>query len=171
MTRKIVVLGIMASLAFSLLSIQPTWAKLTIVKELDISRYMGKWHELARFPVFYQRGCKASTATYQDIGDGKYSIVNTCFNGKNTTKIEGVATVPSTGKFKTAFKNFVTVRAEYWVLWVDPQYRAAVIATPNGKRAWILARQKKPPQALIDKAVSTLRANGFDPSELIWNTH
>ena len=44
---------------------------------------MGKWHEVARLPMFFQRGCVQSTAEYALKDDGSVSVINRALkNGK-----------------------------------------------------------------------------------------
>ena len=43
----------------------------TTVPFVDLSRYVGKWYEMASFPQSFQRGCVASTADYSLNSDGK----------------------------------------------------------------------------------------------------
>ena len=51
----------------------------TVVKELDIERYLGKWYEIASYPAWFQKGCTGSTATYSLLPDGRIEVVNKCF--------------------------------------------------------------------------------------------
>ena len=40
------------------------------VTRLDLNRYAGTWYEIARYPVWFQSGCTATTATYRVTGAG-----------------------------------------------------------------------------------------------------
>ena len=51
---------------------------LATVPKVELPRYMGKWHEVARLPMFFQRGCVESTAEYSIKDDGAVSVINRC---------------------------------------------------------------------------------------------
>ncbi|MEP3264691.1 MAG: lipocalin family protein [Hyphomicrobiales bacterium] len=147
----------------------PAHADARIVKGFNIERYLGTWHEIARLPVFYQNGCKNSTAIYKRIEGGQFSVTNTCEKGARLIKIQGVATQPEPGYFKVEFKKFLTFRADYIVHWVDPNYRTAVVGTPNGKRVWILSRTKRLSPVHRAEALKQLKKFGYANEKLIWN--
>ena len=46
------------------------------VKNLDLSRYLGKWYEIARFPHSFEKGLVGVTATYSMRQEGKIKVVN-----------------------------------------------------------------------------------------------
>jgi len=66
---------------------------LPTVTHVDLGRYAGTWHEIARLPNWFQRSCERSQARYTPCGDGLLEVVNTCFkaNGRSSS-LEGIAT-------------------------------------------------------------------------------
>jgi hypothetical protein len=52
---------------------------LTTVPAVDLSRYLGKWYEIASYPAWFQKGCTGSTADYSLLPDGRIRVVNRCF--------------------------------------------------------------------------------------------
>jgi len=140
------------------------------VASLDVDRYLGLWHEIARFPNQFERGCVGVTAEYAMRPDGKIRVVNTCRKGSldGPVKVaEGVATVIAPGKLAVTFVPWLPfARGDYWVLYVDPDYSVAVVGEPKGRTGWILARNPALEQAKYDKAVSVLETMGYDTSQL-----
>lgn len=55
---------------------------------------------------------------------------------------------------------------EYWVLWVDADYRTAAIGTPSGSFGWIIDRNRKGGDDRIKAAADMLVFNGYDKSRL-----
>jgi len=51
---------------------------LPTVTAVDLSRYAGTWHEVARLPNWFQRSCIRSTARYIPQADGSITVINTC---------------------------------------------------------------------------------------------
>ena len=49
------------------------------IPSLDLPRYMGRWHEIARFPNWFQKDCAGdSSADYQLNADGTVQVLNRC---------------------------------------------------------------------------------------------
>jgi len=144
------------------------------VPQLDLARYTGNWFEIARTPNFWQRQCVADVVTHYELQPGdKFTIHNTCTksNGKTTTGdgfTEGQSNGPGTlvsGKLRTSFLR--PFYFDYWVIALDPEYKWAVVAEPNRKNIWIIARTPSISPAtrtLIDQQISHA---GFDPKTLI----
>jgi len=48
----------------------------SVVKELDLSKYLGTWYEIARYDHSFERGLVGVTANYSIRPDGKIKVVN-----------------------------------------------------------------------------------------------
>jgi apolipoprotein D and lipocalin family protein len=131
-------------------------------------RYLGLWHEVARYPVIFEQGCVGVTADYGLRADGLLSVRNTCRNPDGTVRsvIEGTAEVVGPGRLKVRFASVPFVAGDYWVLWVDEGYRTAVVGTPNGRAGWILNRDPEIPADRLAAAREILDFNGYDVSRL-----
>lgn len=133
------------------------------------ARYLGKWYEVARFPVPFEAGCVGVTAEYGRLDDGGLSVKNTCrrADGSVRSVIEGRADVVGPGRLKVAFPSVPFGAADYWVLWVDEGYRTAVVGAPNGRSGWILNRDPSIPQDRLAAAREVLDFNGYDLDRLV----
>ena len=49
-----------------------------VEEELDLSRYLGTWYEIARFPNNFEIGCEGVTAEYSALPEGRIKVVNSC---------------------------------------------------------------------------------------------
>ena len=146
------------------------------VASVDLERYVGVWHEIARYPFKYQRQCVADvTATYARREDGRLSVVNRCRTADGSVdEAEGVAKVVEGSanarlkvRFAPSWLGFLPfVWGDYWVIGLAADYRWAVVATPDRKYLWILARHAALPQEDWDLALAKARENGFDPARL-----
>jgi len=134
----------------------------------DPARYLGTWHEVARFPVPFQAGCAQSQADYGALGPEVISVLNTCTRADGTVStISGTAQVVGPGRLTVRFGSVPFVAADYWVLWVDESYRTAVVGTPNGRAGWILNRDPAIPPDRLAAAIEVLDFNGYDTSRLV----
>ena len=144
------------------------------VTELDVERYMGVWFEIARFPVFFQRGLVGVTAEYTLEPDGRIRVKNQGFKktleGK-VSAIQGYATIPDQddpAKLRVRFNPF-PVRffpADYWVVDLDEDYEYAVVSNPSRKVLWILSRTPSMELKVYDEIVARLAKRGFEVERL-----
>jgi len=141
---------------------------LPTVEKVDINRYLGTWHEIARYEHSFEKGCSNVNATYSLKDDGKIKVVNRCLkNGKVDEAIGKAYAVDETNsKLKVSF--FGPFYGNYWILMLDKEYTYAVIGDPSREYLWILSRTPKLDEetlALIMKKLPTL---GYDTKKLIW---
>ncbi len=145
--------------------------------KVDLARYTGRWHEIARLPAPFQKENEAAIADYGMNADGTVSVHNIAVRPDGTQHgIKGYATVlnpPNNTKlavrFKTWFGFLIPMPKEgnYWILHVDERYQEAIVGTPDRRFLWVLARtpqisaQRK--AALVEKA----KALGFDVVRLV----
>lgn len=138
--------------------------------DFNAEDYLGLWYEVARFPVFFQDGCTATTAAYGPIDTDTVSVLNTCRKGTPDGPIDqiaGKADIVGPGQLEVSFDNVPFARGEYTVLWVDEAYQTAVVGTTSGKAGWILARTPEISADRRQKAEAVMKANGYDPALLI----
>jgi apolipoprotein D and lipocalin family protein len=155
--------AILLLLALPLLAADPP-----VVGKVDLVRYMGTWHEIAKFPNSFQRGCLCTTATYTLRPDGKVSVTNRCGTsggkGKESRGWAKVADPVTNAKLKVTF--FWPFFGDYWILDLDPDYRHVLVGTPNRKYLWILAREPRMDEATYQTLKSKAAHLGFDTGRL-----
>jgi apolipoprotein D and lipocalin family protein len=146
-------------------------APLKVVPSVDLSRYAGKWYEIARLPNRFQRDCASNTtATYSLRPDGKITVINECrttdgrTRSANGTARVADATGPNT-KLKVTF--FWPFSGNYWIIGLDSEYRWAVVGEPGRDYLLILSREPRLDAALYAQLTERVRAQGFDTAKLI----
>lgn len=134
------------------------------VPSVDLARYTGKWHEIASFPMFFQRHCIAdTTAEYSAAADGKINVHNRCRTESGFDDANGTASVvegSANSRLKVWF--FWPFKADYWIIGLDDNYRWAVVGNPNRKYLWILSRTPQLPPDQLKAALATATAQGYD---------
>jgi apolipoprotein D and lipocalin family protein len=176
MPRSTPLLTILCACALSACSTPVPHPPATAAK-VDLSRYVGRWYELARLPMPFQKAEEAAIAEYGSNADGSVSVHNIALRPDGTQHdIRGRATVlnpPANTKlavrFTTWFGPLIPVPAEgnYWILHVDNQYREAIVGTPDRKYLWLLARTATVAPARYEGLVAQAKQLGFDISQLI----
>ncbi len=143
------------------------------VPAVDLARYVGKWYEVAAFPMFFQRNCVGdTTAEYALRPDGDISVVNRCRTEDGFDEATARAwAVEGSGNARLKVSFFWPFRADYWVIGLDSGYRWAVVGNPERKYLWILSRTPKLPQDQLESALASARAQGFDLAQLRYTKH
>jgi apolipoprotein D and lipocalin family protein len=149
LSRLFFVLPVLLGFTLSSCASRTTAPHLPTVARVDLPRYMGKWHEIARLDMFFQRGCVDSTAEYSLQPGGTVSVVNRCLKDGKPKSVRGTASVvdPKTNavlevRFNEWFSAFIPRAREgnYFIVWLAPDYSAAAVGTPSRKYLWLLSR-------------------------------
>lgn len=143
---------------------------LRTVDSVDLNRYVGVWHEIARCPNSFQKGCLGSTASYVLREDGDITVVNSCRDGEDgeIRQAKGRAWVvdkATNARLKVSF--FWPFRGDYWIIDLGPAYEYAVVGTPNRKYLWVLSRTPVMDDALYAAIMERIRQLGFDPARVV----
>lgn len=134
-------------------------------KSVELDRYLGRWYEVARYDMRFEKGCEGVTAEYSKRPDGLIRVLNTCHQGAVDGPVkssEGKAKVVDTAtnaKLQVSF--FGPFWGDYWVLDHADDYSWSVVGEGSGRYLWLLSRQR-PTDA--DRAALTARAKalGYD---------
>jgi apolipoprotein D and lipocalin family protein len=183
--RKPAILVVLHRAAFGLLglslaacsSIKNHPDALVTTKVVDLGRYAGRWYEIARLPLFFQKANESAMAEYGSNPDGTASVHNIATRPDGTQHdIRGYAKVlnpPENTKLAVRFKTWfcplipVPQVGHYWILHVDELYQEAIVSTPDRKHLWFLARTA----TIADERYAALVARpeqlGFDVSSII----
>jgi apolipoprotein D and lipocalin family protein len=174
--RRIIVL---AAALLGACAARPGQPAVQTVPAVDLGRYAGTWHEIARFPNRFQDGrgrrCVAVTATYMLRPDGKVGVTNRCLDAADDNR-EVVATgtayaVEGSGNARLRVTFFWPFYGDYWVLGLDPDYGWAVVGAPGRDYLWILARSPRMSAGDYAAAVQVAAAQGFDVEKLQTTPH
>jgi apolipoprotein D and lipocalin family protein len=146
-------------------------APLEAVPFVDLTRYIGQWYEISRYPHRFQEGCVGSRATYSMREDGKIAVLNECYEGSFSGKLrnaKGTAKVvdkKSNAKLEVSF--FWPFSGDYWIIDLGKDYEYAVVGHPARTYLWILSRTKKMDEKLYKEILERLEAKGYDTTKLI----
>lgn len=144
--------------------------ELKVVENVDLSRYLGRWYEIALIPVWFQKGCAGgTTAEYSLFKDGVVNVVNRCCTEDGKVKeAKGRAWVVDKkhpAKLKVSFVSLLgwwLFKGDYWIIDLDPDYRYAVVGHPGRDLGWILSRTPTLSEQVLNGIAERLTANGYD---------
>jgi apolipoprotein D and lipocalin family protein len=143
----------------------------TVVTNVDLNRYKGFWYEIARLPNFFERKLKCTSATYTLREDGKITVLNAgnyISDPKKSTSSQGVAWIPDEkypAKLKVQF--FWPFSGDYWIMYLDKDYRYVLVGDPSLKYLWILCREKKMDEPTYNMLLQKAIENGYDVKSII----
>ena len=151
---------------------QAELAPLKTVAAVDVPRYMGTWHEVAKYPNWFQRKCASSTqATYTLQTDGRVQVLNRCKTAKGewtealgaARQIGGPTSPQLKVRFAPAVLSFIPlVWGDYWIIDLDADYQWVVVSEPKREYLWILSRTPQMPAATYQALLAKLDKLGFD---------
>ena len=145
------------------------------VPALDLDRYAGVWHEIARLPNRFEDQCVADiTATYTPLDDGKIRVVNACHNEDGDTEaVEGEARLSGEHpaklevRFAPKWLSFLPfVWADYWVIALDDDYQWAIVGEPDREYLWFLTREPVVDTETFEALKARARGLGYELDEL-----
>jgi len=144
----------------------------TVVRELDINRYLGTWYEIARFDHRFERGLVGVTANYSMRDDGKIQVINSGYKNRLDgafSEAIGKAKIPDPenepAKLKVSF--FLFFYGDYFVLELDDDYQWVIIGSSSDKYLWILSRTPQIEKDLYTALLEKLKRRGYDISKLL----
>lgn len=136
---------------------------------LDIRRFMGRWYEIARYEHRFEKGMTHVSATYTLSGNGKIEVLNEGLKEGKHKQIKGRAKQPNPqdpGKLKVSF--FLWFYSDYYVLYIDPEYRYLLVGSSSDKYLWIMSREKSLAKETLDQLIDKLRMRGYDTDKLLF---
>lgn len=143
----------------------------SVVPQLDLERYLGKWYEIARYDHKFERNLVGVSAEYSMRKDGMIKVVNSGYknslDGKYSEAI-GKAKVPNSkapAKLKVSF--FLFFYGDYFVMDLDENYQWAIIGSSSQDYLWILSRKPIIEPSLYDELIRKIEVRGYDSSVLI----
>lgn len=146
------------------------------VPTLDVSRYLGIWYEIAKFPNWFQKKCAGNAKTVYSLKvDGNIQVLNSCktSNGdislaegagrqigpKDSPKLEV--------RFAAEWLSFLPlVWGDYWVIDLDSQYQVAAVSDPRREYLWVLSRTPQLEQKVYDELLQRLQQQQFEIQKL-----
>ncbi|MFN6952789.1 MAG: lipocalin family protein [Albidovulum sp.] len=123
----------------------------------DAARFADVWHIAATYGD--EARCGPLAETWVPTGPAAYRVTGTTCGPQGARAFLSEARVTGPGRITRNDE-------ELWVLWVDADYRVAVIGTPSGRFARVLSRTPTVRPDLMEAARRVLAFNGYDPAAL-----
>ena len=146
--------------------------KIPAVRDFDVSRYCGKWYEIARLPNWFEKSMHNVTAVYSLQSDGTVQVVNSGIKKGKPHSVTGSARLNGklgTGELEVSFQW--PFWGSYRIIKLDEDYRIAVVCGKSYDYLWILSRTPEISLAELNDIMEFLRHKGFEVSALEFSQH
>jgi apolipoprotein D and lipocalin family protein len=154
----------LACLALAACSQEP----LDTAANVDLSRFQGKWYEIAKLPRVTQTNC-TGTAQYYTLRDGGLDLTSECHVGALDGSLRTMtarATVADGGDPAKLSLQVGGFSGDYFIMSVGERYEFAMIGVPSRDYLWILSRTPTLDKATLDGLLSKASSAKFDTSKL-----
>ncbi len=131
----------------------PIWSN----AQFDASRLTGRWQQVAGFSTTAQ-GCSPGGIEVVGAAPAQTIAGRLCLNGQSL-RFSGPLTLSGPGRLRVGDQD-------WWVIWVDTDYRTMAIATPSGAFGFILNRGSGQPADRLRAAREIFDFNGYDTAKL-----
>lgn len=144
-------------------------------QSVDLTKYLGRWYEIARYEASFQKDCEAVTADYSLNDDGTIKVINTCrqdsVDGKSRSAEAKAKIVTGSHDAKLKVSFFWPFYGDYWVLDHAPDYSWSIVGEPSGRYLWLLFRTPHPAPKDIAFVEARAKQLGYDLSLLRKTKH
>jgi apolipoprotein D and lipocalin family protein len=127
-------------------------APLPVAAQVDLARFAGTWHEIARLPTTFDERCDTQPSVQYAWHGDQLEVINRCIDRHGHPRVRrGIAhIVPDSGNAKLEVSTsppwlqwLPLARGQHWVLHVDDDYQSAVVGDPQRRHLWILSRSRQ----------------------------
>lgn len=137
---------------------------------VDIERFMGDWYVIANIPTFIEKGAHNAIESYQknddntiattfSFNDGSFSGERKVYQPKGFIKNEKTNAV-------WGMQFIWPIKADYRIVYVDPEYTQTIIGREARDFVWIMARQPVISEKDYQALVAMVKQQGYDVSKL-----
>ena len=146
-------------------------ASIPAVTDIDMSRYQGKWYEIARIPsIPIGRDWVNTSDNYSMNADGTVTVVYEGYKGSPTGKrqaLKGHQWVPDKKVMgDTLISFFPLIINKNRIILLDPDYRFFVVTSSSKEMLWIMSSKPRMTDEDYQGVLGKLRVWDFPVSKL-----
>ncbi|WP_017445630.1 lipocalin family protein [Gayadomonas joobiniege] len=144
------------------------------VDNFNLSKYLGKWYEIARYDHSFEEGLRQVTAEYSLKPNGDVKVINRGFDPEESRwqQAEGKAHfVDDKTKGHLAVSFFGPFYSSYVIFSLDNDYQTALVTGPDRDYFWILSRSPKIEKTKLDNLIQFAESKGFERHKMVFVEH
>ena len=143
---------------------------ITVAPHVDLPRFMGEWYVIANIPTFIEKGAHNAVESYRMNPDGTIATTFTyrldSFSGPEKRYEPTVFVLDKQSNAVWGMRFIWPIKADYRIVYLDPDYTQTVIGREARDYVWIMARAPSIPEADYQKLIDLLRREGYDVSKI-----
>lgn len=175
-TTATTLIGVGLPLVQKLFDHGPPAPPLAAMPQVDLARYAGTWHEIARLPEPFEAACTDQPSATYELHGTRLAVINRCRKHGRLEEVHGEGrVVPGSGGAKLeislwpqALRWLPMAWAKYWILYVDPAYQVALVGHPSRRFLWVLARTPVLSTPQLDALLEFAEQRGFPIERLVY---
>ncbi len=139
---------------------------------IELERFMGDWYVIGSIPVtipgFSEAGAHNGMESYKLTADGTilttYTFRKDAYDGKEKRFTPKGWVYNTTTNTEWRMQFLWPFKAAYLVAWVDDDYQETIVAVPNRKYIWLMARNWQMSDERYQELVDMAAEMGYDVS-------
>lgn len=140
----------------------------SLICDLDLEQYLGKWYEIAKYSAKFQDGLDNVTATYTLKDNDKIKVLNKGYKDGKKRQIKGSAWLRDKACNGGLYVRFFwPFKSEYNVIKLASDYRYAVVTGDSKDSLWILSRTPDIASEDYNEILLFLNENNFSLKNLV----
>jgi apolipoprotein D and lipocalin family protein len=143
---------------------------LKTVDYVDIQRFMGDWYVIANIPTYLEKNAYNPVESYRLDKDGSiattFSFNAGSFDGEKKVYNPRGYILNTTTNAEWGMQFVWPIKADYRIVYLDENYQHTVIGRNNLDYVWIMARQPKISEKMMQQLTLLVSSLGYD-SELL----
>ncbi len=140
-----------------------------VVAHMDIERFMGQWYVLGGIPTFAEKDAYNPLENYELNDDG--SIATTfSYNHRNVAgpqrTLNSRAFVSKDNKAIWGMQFVWPLKADYRVVYLDPDYQQTIVGRVKRDYLWIMARDPDIPDSALQEMIDIAVSLGYERDKI-----
>lgn len=145
-------------------------APMPTVAHVDLDRFMGDWYVIASIPTSLEKNIYNAVESYERVGPRKIQTTFTYrkggFDGEQK-RMTPTGYVQDEGSNAIWGMQFIwPFKADYRIVYLDPEYSKTVIGRKKRDYVWIMARQPEISDEAYAELVAFVDSLGYDVGKL-----
>ncbi|PHR67298.1 lipocalin family protein [Alcanivorax sp.] len=144
-------------------------APIEVADPFDLDRFMGQWYVIANIPTFPEKGAHNATETYRRAGPNE---IATTFTFRKDAPDGDLKTMTPTGFVSDenpaiwGMRFLWPFKADFRVLYVDPNYQTTIVGRQKRDYLWIMARSPELHAKTYEHLLGIARERGYSLDKL-----
>ena len=143
---------------------------LKTVDYVDIQRFMGDWYVIANIPTFLEKNAYNPVESYRLDEDGSiattFSFNAGAMDGEKKVYTPRGFIINRETNAEWGMQFIWPIKADYRIVYLDEDYQHTIIGRNNLDYVWIMARQPKISNKMMDELTQFVASMGYDSSLL-----